>query len=122
MVERRRLARAVPAIPGREAPREALPKATGAEAADWDTERVTKTLLYAGIAVLAVADVVWSIIEHRRGWRGGHFSRGLTRYRPSYNAKTGQRGGPPAEGPAPASEHRGLPRDRLALLGWANGS
>jgi hypothetical protein len=65
---------------------------------DATLERVTKTLLYAGIAVLAVADVAWSIIEHSQGWRGGQFSRGLTRYRPGYNAKTGQLGGPPAEG------------------------
>jgi hypothetical protein len=59
---------------------------------------VTKTLLYAAIAFLVVAEVVWGVIEHRQGWRSGHFSRGLTRYQPGYNVKTGRRGEPPAEG------------------------
>jgi hypothetical protein len=83
---------------------------------------VTKTLLYAGIAVLAVADVVWSIIGHRQGWRGGHFSRGLTRYRPDYNAKTGQRGGPPAEGLHLLLSTVVFLAIAWLLLDWANGS
>jgi hypothetical protein len=49
-----------------------------------------KILVVAGIAFLVVADVVWQVVQYRRGWRGGYFSRGMTRYQPRYNIKTGK--------------------------------
>jgi uncharacterized membrane protein len=51
---------------------------------------VIEILVYVGI-VLFVLDGVWMVIQYRRGWRGGYFSHGLTRYHPRHNIKTGRR-------------------------------